>query len=308
LVDLWQGTKDADIVHVFSASYWSFLLSPAVAYAVAGMRKKKILINYHSGEAQDHLRRSRLARWILRRAAAVVVPSGYLVDVFRQFGIEAKAVPNIVNLDQFSYKRREEFAPNFVCTRGFHPYYGIDDVLRAFAEIQRNCSAAQLCLVGAGETETEMRRLAMELRLRNVEFAGIVSRGEIGQYYRRADFFLNASVVDNMPVSILEAFASGTPVITTAAGGIPYIVEHKRTGLLSAPTDWKALAENALRLLRERELAQRISANAYQESKRYRWENVRPQWLEAYRSLLRIPSPSALRADLPEEYPPSDRI
>ena len=88
-----------------------------------------------------------------------------------------------------------------------------------------------------------------------------------------------------MPVSILEAFAAGTPVVTTAPEGIRYIVEHDRTGLLSPPGDWEALAENVLRLLREPCLAAELAQNAWQKSQAYRWEAVRDQWLNVYRSL-----------------------
>ncbi|MGB7669075.1 MAG: glycosyltransferase family 4 protein, partial [Candidatus Acidiferrales bacterium] len=103
--------------------------------------------------------------------------------------------------------------------------------------------------------------------------------------YEKADIFVNASRLDNMPVSILEAFACGTPVVTTGAGGIRFVVEHERTGLLCEPGEWQLIAEYILRLLREPELAHRLSANAREESKRYRWESVRGEWLATYRSL-----------------------
>src|ERR1700677_4871212 len=81
LVQLWTGTSGADIVHIFSASYWSFLLAPLPAWLVARVRGKRVLIHYHSGEAKDHLRRSGIARRVLRACDRVVVPSGYLADV-----------------------------------------------------------------------------------------------------------------------------------------------------------------------------------------------------------------------------------
>jgi hypothetical protein len=88
-----------------------------------------------------------------------------------------------------------------------------------------------------------------------------------------------------MPVSILEAFASGTPVVTTAPEGIRYIVEHERTGLLSDPGDWNGLAQNVCRLLKDPILASSLAHNAFEESQRYSWKKVREQWLEIYRSL-----------------------
>jgi glycosyltransferase involved in cell wall biosynthesis len=116
-----------------------------------------------------------------------------------------------------------------------------------------------------------------------VEFVGPVPWEKIGRFYAEADIFVNASWADNLPGSIIEAFASGTPVVTTAAGGIPYIVTHEQTGLMCEPGDWKALANNVTRLLREPELALRLAAAGRNEASRYEWDNVRSQWLAAYR-------------------------
>ncbi len=285
MASLWRAFKQAEIAHIFSASYWSFLLAPAPAWLIARLRGVKTLINYHSGEAGDHLRRSRIAGPILRRADRLIVPSQYLVDVFSDFGLEAKAVPNIVDLERFSFRMRKPLRPHLICTRGFHRYYSVDVVVRAFAEVRRTYPHARLCLVGGGPEEESIRSLVRELRLDHVNFAGIASRQEIGQLYDQEDIFINASWLDNMPVSILEAFACGTPVVTTGPAGIKYLVDHERTGLISEPGDWGALARNVVRLLSDGDLASRVATNAYEESRRYRWEAVREQWLEIYRSL-----------------------
>ncbi len=282
---LWRSLKDVDVAHIYSASYTSFLLAPLPAWCVARARGKKTLINYHSGEARDHLQQSRIARRVLQKADRLVVPSGYLETVFREFGLEAQAVPNIVDLSQFHYRRRAPVRPHLVSTRGFHPYYGIDVVVRAFAEVQKLYPEAQLDLVGGGELEQSIRDLVRRLNLSNVNFAGMASRQEIGRFYDRADIFVNASNLDNMPVSVLEAFAAGTPVVTTEPEGMKYIVSHERTGLLSQPEDATALAQNILRVLKEPDLAARLAQNAFEESSRYRWAAVREQWLKVYADL-----------------------
>jgi len=286
LVGLWRGLRDADIAHIFSASYSSFLVAPFPAWLVAKMRGKQTLINYHSGEARNHLRGSRFARAVLKRADGIMTPSGFLVDVFREFGLVAEPVPNIVDITQFSFRERGLLQPHLVCTRGFHPYYCIDVVVKAFAQVKKEFPAAQLDLVGAGQIEPDIRRLVAHLKLSGVNFCGVASRETIGRFYDQADIFINASRLDNMPVSVLEAFASGTPVISTSPDGMRYLVEHGRTGLLSEVGDPATLAENVLRVLRDPQLARHLSSNAFEELRRYRWETVREQWLLAYRRLL----------------------
>jgi glycosyltransferase involved in cell wall biosynthesis len=214
-----------------------------------------------------------------------VVPSGYLVEVFREFGLPAQAVPNIVDLSQFTFRLRNPIRPHLVCTRGFHPYYCVDLAVQAFAEVKQVFPDARFDLVGGGPSEREIRELVSGLNLVGVDFRGVASRQEIGRCYDAADIFINASRLDNMPVSVLEAFASGTPVVSTAPEGMRFLVEHERTGLLSDPGDVRGLAQNVMRVLRDPELASRLALNALEESRRYRWTAVREQWLDVYRSL-----------------------
>jgi L-malate glycosyltransferase len=283
---LWRGLKRANMVHIFSASYWSFLLVSVPAWIVARLQGKKVLLHYHSGEARDHLRRFRSSRPILERMDMLVVPSGYLVDVFSEFGLKAEVVPNIVDQSQFSFKRRTPLRPHLVCTRGFGSYYRVDLVVRAFALVQKVYPEARLDLAGEGPLEEKVRELVRELDISGVRFLGVVPRADIGKAYANADIFVNASSLDNMPVSVIEAFACGTPVVSTAPEGMTYLVDQERTGLLSPVGEAESLAENILRLLRDRELSSSLAIRAYEESQRYRWPAVREQWLTAYRTLM----------------------
>jgi glycosyltransferase involved in cell wall biosynthesis len=285
LLALSRGLSETDVAHIFSASYWSFLLAPAPALWIAHLKGKKAIIHYHSGEARYHLQRFPSARMTLAKADQLIVPSEYLVRVFQEFNLRAHAVPNIVDMSQFSFRERRPLRPHLICTRGFHPYYAIDVVVRAFAEVQKQISEARLDLLGGGPTEGEIRALVRDLKLTGVHFVGVASRNEIGHFYDQADIFINASCLDNMPVSILEAFACGTPVVSTAAESIPYLVEDGGTGLLSEVGNAPALAANVLRLLREPDLAAKLTSQAYAASQAYRWPAVREQWLEVYRSL-----------------------
>ena len=286
LRQLWQATREADLVHIFSASYWSFLIAPAPAWVIARLRGKHVLIHYHSGEAPDHLLRFRSAGYVLKRADRLVAPSHYLVDVFRAFGIHAEVIPNVADLSRFCFRQRTALLPHLINTRCFHPYYCLDDVVRAFIEIKKAFPEARLDLVGTGPQERTIRTLVRESDATSIDFAGVADRDQVPLLYSQADIFINASRLDNMPVSILEAFASGTPVVSTAPAGIKYMVEHERTGLLCEVGDWQGLAQNVIRLLRDRALAARIIDNAHEEAQRYSWERVRPRWLHVYRSVV----------------------
>ncbi len=95
--------------------------------------------------------------------------------------------------------------------RNFEHRYGVDDVIRTFVRVKETHPAAQLVLAGSGPEEEALRRLVDSLRLSDVTFTGATSRDAIATLMRQATVLLNASRADNMPVSILEAFAVGVP-------------------------------------------------------------------------------------------------
>ena len=274
-----------DVLHVFSPSYFSFLLAPTPAVLAAKLYGKKVVLNYHSGEAEDHLAHWRTATAVLRLADVIVTPSNYLVDVFARFNLSARAVPYSIETDRFRFRERRPLRPLFLSNRNHEPLYNVGCVLRAFARIQQSMPDASLVVVGDGSRRAELERLARELNLSRTEFVGRVEPEEMHAYYDAADVLLNASNIDNMPISILEAFAAGVLVVTTNVGGIPYIVTDGETGLMVECGDCEALARSALRLFEEKELASKIARKAHEQSRRYAWASVRDGWLKVYREV-----------------------
>lgn len=283
LVLLLHGLRKVDVVHAFSASYWSFLLSTVPPMLIGRLYGKAVVMNYHSGEADDHLTHWRSARLGARLAHVIAVPSGYLVDVFRRHGLEATAVLNFVEVDAIPFRVRAVLRPRFLSNRNLEPLYDVACSIRAFALVQREVPEASLVVAGDGSQRVSLERLVAALGLRHVEFVGRTPHDEMGARYDAADVYLNSPAIDNMPSSVLEAFAAGLPVVTTDAGGIPYIVRHEENGLLVPRGDAEALAREALRLLRDPALASRLSLASRQEClDRFVWPPVRDGWLRLY--------------------------
>jgi glycosyltransferase involved in cell wall biosynthesis len=277
-----------DVIHIFSASYTSFVLAPTPAILVAKLYGKRTVLNYRSGHLEDHLLKwPRTAPATMRLVDEIVTPSGYLVDVFAKFNLRARAIFNIVEPGQFRYRERGRLSPAFLSNRNFEWLYNVSCVLRAFAVIQRRHPDARLTVAGYGPQRAELERLAEELKLRQVEFVGRVPSDKMFELLDAADIYLNSPDVDNMPNSVLEAYAAGLPVVTTDAGGIPYIVRDGETGLMVGRDDADALAAAALRLLDDEQLATRIARGAHAECAKYSWANVRGEWLKLYTTLAR---------------------
>jgi L-malate glycosyltransferase len=297
---LLRELRRADVVHVFSASYLSFLLSPLPAVLVAKAFGKPVVLNYHSGEAPDHLRRSAIARFVLGRVVDLnVVPSPFLRDVFASFGITAQVVANSIDLERFAYRERTHPAPRLLSTRNFEPMYNIACTLRAFARVQARYPDATLTLIGGGSQEARLRAQAAGLGLRHVTFVGRVAPHDIHRYYAAADVYVQTPSIDNMPLSMLEAFASGLPVVSTNVGGVPSILTDGVHGLVAADDDDAGIAAGVIDILERPDLARRRAAAARHSCDVLDWTTIREQWLAAYRTALRRrtdPSPMPVEA------------
>jgi len=274
-----------DVLHIFSASYWSFLLAPTPAILVGRLYGRKTVLNYHSGEAEDHLTRWPSAVRTLRVSDRIVVPSAYLEKVFAKWNFKADVIFNFVDFSRFRFRERKPLRPVFLSNRNMMAMYNVAIILRAFAILQKRFPEAVLTVAGDGPQRAMLEELARELGLRNTTFTGQVSNVEMPTLYDEADIYLNSSEIDNMPLSILEAYACGTPVVTTDPGGIPFMLEHEQTGLLVPQRDPETLANAAMRLLDEPELAARLVTNARAECQKYTWDATRQQWVDLYTGL-----------------------
>jgi len=280
---LMRELRRADVAHVFAASYSSFLLAPLPAILVARLVGTPVILNYRSGQAPHHLKQSTIARWALAQADENIVPSRFLVDVFASFGIGASIIPNIVDSDRFAFRDREPLRPRLLSTRNFEPLYNVACTLRAFRLIQDRWPAAAMTLVGGGTEDAALRTLAHALGLRHVTFAGRVAPGEIARFYADHDLYVQTPNIDNMPTSVLEAYASGLPVVSTEAGGVPAILADGVTGRLVPLNDHEALAARVLEYLDRPDDARLLARHGRERVRVCTWTSVRQQWLDAYR-------------------------
>jgi phosphatidylinositol alpha-1,6-mannosyltransferase len=167
------------------------------------------------------------------------------------------------------------------------PIKGFEVALEATARLRTAGRAARLLLAGAGPEEERLRTLATRLGLDGaVEFLGDIEAGAMPDFYRRLDVYLQPSVeirheatglpqAESMGRALLEAQASGVPVVASRSGGIPDVIEEGRSGLLVAPGRPEALADAIARLCEDRETRTRLVAEARRSVvERFSWDAV----------------------------------
>jgi glycosyltransferase involved in cell wall biosynthesis len=172
--------------------------------------------------------------------------------------------------------------------RTFHPSYNPEMAVRVLARVRKVVPETTLVIAGQDKgTQEVVRRLAQKLDVSDVvRFPGYLNTSAKVHEGQAADIFLNTNHVDNMPVSVIEACAMGLPVVATNVGGIPDLLTDNETSLLVPDDDDEAMAAAVLRLLRDPDLAGRLSANGRKLAERSSWEYVRPQWERLFATIV----------------------
>lgn len=284
---LWSIVRHARAVKTVLIDAYS---SPrAFAYAWATSQLCRLLrVPYvpilHGGDFPMRLNRwPVLSGMIFRHARINAAPSGYLLATFERHGYRCTLIPNAIEIEQYTFRLREILSPAILWVRAFDKIYHPELAIRVLAGVMHKYPQARLCMVGVDKDGSlaRCRDLAASLGLaEKVEFTGWLSKKEWIARAADYDIFLNTTNFDNMPVSVIEAMALGLPVVSTNVGGLPYLIEHGQTGLLTAPNDISALTQAIFKLLDDPELTGRLSLSGRKKASTFAWKSVEPLWLD----------------------------
>jgi glycosyltransferase involved in cell wall biosynthesis len=276
--------RGAALVHVFAASWAYFFLVVWPAVLVSRFRRARVILNYRGGEADRFFKLFGWAVWpAFRLASVVTVPSAFLGGVIhRRFGISGLTVSNILDLRKFRYRERRQFRPRLLVTRHLEKMYDVESVLQAFRLVQNHHPDASLCVAGTGSQSEHLKALVAAWDLKNVRFLGHVAHQDLPQIYDECDILLNGSRVDNFPAALLEGSAAGLVVVSTCAGGIPFVYQNQKTAVLVEPGDWLGLARGVEQVLESPSLARSLAESARLLANTCDWHEVRIGLYAAY--------------------------
>src|ERR1043166_8319581 len=286
VLQLFRTARSVDVLQVLGAAHTAFLFGAAPAIAVGRLLRRPIILNYHDGRARQHFRYWGLfLRWLLRRVDCIVVPSRYLQEEFRAQGFRSEVVPNVVDTDAFVYHPKVPIPHRLVSTRLLEPLYAVEVTLLAFRRLRLDYPDLVLDIYGDGAAGPQLRSLASRLELQGVTFHGEIAHARMPEALARGGIMVNSSRVDNMPHFVLEAHAAGLPIVSTGVGGIVYMIDPWRTGVLVPPDDPDELALAIRGLLRDSRLASRLEDAGHREISRYAWATAQEEWRRIYRAV-----------------------
>lgn len=228
---------------------------------------------------------------LLKNAAVVVSPSLYLLKFFNENGFAAKYIPNFIEIKEYPFRDRTPLKPKILWVRAFHKIYNPTLAIRMLLQLSEKIQHASLCMVGAFKDSSihEVREMIQEYRLeQKVEITGIMRKEDWIAKARDFDIFVNTTDIDNMPISLIEAMALGLPVVSTKVGGIPYLIQHNKNGLLVSSNNAEEMTEAVIRLIDDQLFAKNIIRQAREHVEQFDWNVVSESWfkiLDRYESV-----------------------
>jgi glycosyltransferase involved in cell wall biosynthesis len=293
LSTVWRRRREYAVAQVDVYSGPAFVWAEAVCWMLRRADKPYIL-TLHGGNLPEFARRwPRRVRRLLRSAAMVTAPSGYLQQQMRPYCFDILEVPNPIDVARYPYRHRIVPRPRLIWLRAFHPLYDPSLAVEVLARVAAAAPDAEVTMIGPDKGHGSLQqaqRLARQLGVAaKVRFVGPVPNRDVGQHLAPADVFLNTTTVDNTPVSVLEAMACGLCVVSTDVGGMPYLIEHGRSGLLVPPRDPQAMADAVGQVLRDPELGGRLSDAARRAALEHDWSVVLPRWERLLQQVAGVP-------------------
>ena len=277
---------DAIVLEVYSGM--GFIIADVASWLCKRFRLPLVMF-LHGGNLPEFITENpRWSRRVLDRADFLVAPSSFLAEKIGNLGYQITVIPNVIDLDLYTFRKRRQIQPRLVWMRSFHSTYHPEMAVEVLAELRQSVPDATLTMAGVDKgLEKKVKELAKKKGLAAaVRFPGFLDAGAKAREFAAADIYLNTNRIDNMPVSVVEACAFGLPVVATAVGGIPYLIEHRKNGLLVPNEDVKAMVEAVKNLIDDPDLTQTISQNARILAELSAWVRVRTAWQELFEKAL----------------------
>jgi L-malate glycosyltransferase len=269
---------DFIIIDTYSTvSFWyTFFCSQ-----VARIFKTKYIPILHGGNLPVRLKKNpKLCEMIFSHSFANVAPSHYLKNAFANSGFHKTIfIPNVLEISEYAFFDRKNLNPKLLWVRAFDKIYNPIMAIYVVIELKKKYSNVALCMVGPDKdgSQIETKEFALKNDV-NVTFPGKLTKKEWTKLALDYDIFINTTHIDNTPVSVMEALALGLPVVSTNVGGLPFLIQDQKDGLLVDDNDAQSMAKKIDLLIENPEFANQIITSGRQKVAGFDWKQVKILW------------------------------
>lgn len=282
LVEFFINISKCDVVHILLSGYRSFYRA-CISIIFAKILQKKVIIMIEGGfEAFLRSYHRFLAVQILRLVNGICIYTPFQEKIFKRHNLKIVNIGDFTP-DFFRFNKRSSLKPVLLMNKLLEPYANHKCGVQAFKIIKNRFPDATLIITSIGSLEEMLKSLVKKLQLNDVRFIGQIEYEEMPEIYAEANILLHPTNRDVFPRTILESFASGTAVVATRIGGIPYMINDGENGLLTEPDNPEEMAEKVIYLLENPHKYQYIIRNARRiAEEKYSWTAYRKELAKLY--------------------------
>ncbi|WP_340066134.1 glycosyltransferase family 4 protein [Ascidiimonas aurantiaca] len=277
-----QYRNRVDLVLIDTYSTLNFFYAVVTA-SICNHLKLPYIPILHGGNLEKRLKKQPgLSKLLFTKAKCLIAPSLFLKNIFNTYGYtNIHYIPNSISLEKYPFKLREKTLPRLFWLRAFANIYHPEMAISVFKKLKLSHANTALCMVGP-EKDGSLKRCREYSKTNklDVQFTGRLTKDEWISLSNDYSIFINTSRFDNAPVSIIEAMALGIPVVSTNAGGIPFLIKHEKNGLLVNCEDTHAMINEVIKLINDPELAKNLALEARKTAEQFNWEIIKEKWFE----------------------------
>ncbi|WP_452598597.1 glycosyltransferase family 4 protein [Pontimicrobium sp. MEBiC01747] len=281
LLSIFRNSKSTDYVLIDTYStqnfYYAYLCSQ-----LCRILKLKYIPILHGGNLPNRLKNNpKLSKQLFKNAHINVAPSDYTKSNFESLNYtNIICIPNAIEINKYEFKPKKINTIRLFWVRSFSNLYNPNLAISILHKLIQIGYKASLCMVGP-DNDGALEKAKEHAKTLNVEvsFTNKLSKEEWIKLSEHYNVFINTTNFDNMPVSVIEAMALGLPVVSTNVGGLPFLINDSKNGVLVEPNNANAFVEAIIDLQDNKEKVMSIITEARKKVEQYDWQTVKLKWL-----------------------------
>ncbi|MEI7541988.1 MAG: glycosyltransferase family 4 protein [bacterium] len=205
---------------------------------------------------------------------------------------QVEIIPNGVDINRFSPKNKplEQFSDgklNILFTGRIEERKGLIYLIQAYKLLKKKYPNIRLIVVGRGPLLKNHRKYIIKNRIRGIHFEGFVSSQILPRYFASADIFCSPALFgESFGIVLLEAMASGKPVVAFDISGYRDVVDNNTNGLLAVPKSVKSLYKKLEILIKSKTLRQKLGKNGLLKTRNFTWKKIAARNLSFYKKIM----------------------
>ena len=271
---------DYVFIQIFSGPAFIYA---SMAILLGRLRRKRVVGVLRGGGLPNYLKKRKIFKiWVLKNNHTLIAPSGYLHNEFLSHGLNTIIIPNIVNLEKYTFKHRSVITPKILWVRRYIDIYNPLMAIKVAKNIKEQYGDVKLTMAGGGDITWVKDVIIQEELEDNVTLIGFITKSQINSLGQQHDLFINTANIDNFPVTVVEAMAMGLIIVSTNVGGIPFFLEHNTNAKLVNPDDDEAMANEIMSLFENSDLCENLCESSHETVSDYSWDRIRNKYMDIF--------------------------